>query len=259
MPAAAHKGAIAFGLVYIPVSLYTAVSEGGVSFNQLHKDSMARIRYKKVRADTGEEVPPEQIVRGYQYERDRYVVLTDEEIEAVKTPKDKTITILHFAPNGSIDPIYYDKTYYAAPDGADKAYALLREAMERQNVVAVAKTVLGTRESLLCLSPGHEGIIVETLHYMSEIKSVPKAFVQPELTEAERSMAAALIQAMTGPFQPEQYRDEYEVRLRAAIEGKINGQEVAAAQPQQAGNVIDLMEALQRSLAQKAPEKAGVV
>ena len=256
MPTAAHKGAIAFGLVYIPVSLYTAVRETGISFNQLHAPSMARIKYLKVRADTGEVVPPEQIVRGYQVEKDKYAVLSEGELESLKTEKDKNITILHFAPSGTIDPIYFDKPYYAAPEGSDKAFALLREAMLRKNVVAVAKTVLGTKETLLTLNATDDGILVMTLHYQGEIKPMVKPLGKVALSEAELNMAQALIQSMNGMFQPADYHDEYEARLRDAIAKKIQGQEVARAPSVQQGTVGDLMDALKRSVEQRQPQLA---
>lgn len=225
MPAAAHSGAIAFGLVYIPIKLYTAVSEGGIRFNQLHAASGSRIKYKKVREDTGVEGRPQEIVKGYEYEKGKYVVITPEEIERMKTPRDKAITILHFTPRSSIDPLYYDKAYYAVPDGSDKAYGLLRDAMLQQNVVAIAKTVLGTKETLLALSATSEGIIAETMHFYTEVKPMPKSVIA--------------------------VRDEYEGRVMEAIQRKINGQEVISAQIGEKSNVIDLMDALQRSLQQQ--------
>lgn len=251
MPAAAHSGAIAFGMVYIPVKLYTAVSEGGVRFNQLHAQSGSRIKYKKVREDTGEEVAQGDIVKGYEYEKGKYVVLTPDEIERMKTPKDKAITILHFTPRGSIDPLYYEKSYYTVPDGSDKAYGLLREAMLQQSVVAIAKTVLGTKETLLALSATSDGIMAETLYYYNEIKPMPKPMIAVQSTQAEQNMAKMLVQSMTQPFRPTAYHDEYEARVMEAIQRKINGQEVVSAQTGQQSNVIDLMDALQRSLQQQ--------
>ena len=202
IPAASHKGAIAFGLVYILVNLYNAVSDGGVSFNQLDRESGARIKYKKVRADTGEEVKPESIVKGYQYEKGRYVVLTDKEIERMKTPRDRAITILHFAAKDSVDPIFFEKCYYAIPDRSDKAFALLREGMLRENVVAIAKTVIGTKETLMMLYSHNDGILADTLHYQHEIKAIPKPYLHTPVVDAELNMAVMLIQNMTAPFKP---------------------------------------------------------
>jgi len=248
MPVAAHKGAIAFGLVYIPVQFFSAIGENRVSFNQLHKGSMARIRYKKVREDTGEEVAPEEIVRGYQYEKGKYVTLTDDEIELMKTPKDRAITISRFVERGSIDPVFYEKSYHVAPDGSDKAFHLLRQAMLQQGVVAVATSVLGTKDAVLMLSPNEQGMLAKSLYYLSEIKTVPMPTAQVGLSQQEIEMANMLVQSMQGSFQPELYQDHYEERLREAIMAKVQGQEIVApAQPP--NNVIDLMDALQRSLA----------
>lgn len=260
MPTAAHKAAISFGLVYIPVALYTATQENKVSFNQLHSDSNARIRYKKVRDDTGEEVSSGEIVKGYQYAKDQYVVLTDDEIERMKTPKDKEITIMQFVPLGSIDPLYYEKSYYVVPEGSDKAYNLLLSAMKQQQVMAVARTVLGTSETMLTLSPRDEGIICETLHFYSEVKPMPKAIAKSDISKEEMNMGIMLIDSMRGEFQPENYKDEYAERLKEAIQSKIEGREFVTARAEAAPNsVVNLMDALQRSLVYtKAPKLFGV-
>lgn len=258
MAAAAHKAAISFGLVYIPVALFTATQENKVSFNQLHKDSNARIRYKKVRDDTGEEVSSESIVKGYQYAKNQYIVLTNDDIERMKTPKDKAITIIQFVPIGSIDPLYYEKSYYVVPEGSDKAYNLLLSAMKQQQVMAVARTVLGTSETMLTLSPRDEGIVCETLHFYSEIKPMPKSIAKWEISDAEMNMGVMLIDSMRGEYQPENYRDEYAERLKEAIQSKIEGRESVTAQTGAPNNVVNLMDALQRSLEHtRAPKLFG--
>lgn len=258
MPAAAHKAAISFGLVYIPVALFTATKENRVSFNQLHADSNARVRYKKIREDTGEEVTSKDIVKGYEYSKGQYIVLTDDEIERMKTPKDKAITILQFVPRGSIDPLYYEKSYYVVPEGSDKAYNLLLSAMQQQNVMAVARTVLGTSETMLTLSPHNDGIILETLHFYSEVKPMPKSIAKSEISDAEMKMGVMLIDSMRGEYQPENYRDEYADRLKEAIQSKIEGRESVAAQTGAPNNVVNLMDALQRSLEHtRAPKLFG--
>ena len=253
MPATAHKGAIQFGLVYIPVSLHTAIAEGGVSFNQLHKISHARIRYKKIREDTGQEVNSDEIVKGYQYEPGKYVVLTDDEIERMKTDKDKSISILQFVQRGSIASVYFDKSYYLTPDGSNKAFELLRAAMEQENVMAVARTVIGTKETMLTISPMRFGLLLETLFFMDEVKPVPQA-VQVDISANELQMARMLIQNMKGSYQPELYHDTYEQKLREAISRKINGQEIVAPTERES-NVVDLMEALQKSLGQQGVKR----
>ena len=147
MPAAVRKVAISFGMVYIPVALYTAVQERGVRFNQITPDGV-RVRQKRVREDSGAEVPSSEICKGYEYAKGRYVVLTDEELERVQSERDRAIQILHFAPAGSIPPVYYDKSYLCTPDGGDKAYELLRRAMMEEHVVGVGQCVLWNRQDM---------------------------------------------------------------------------------------------------------------
>jgi len=254
--AATHKGAISFGLVHIPVALHTATQDNDIHFNQLHKDDGSRIKYKKVCAHCGTEVSTPDIVKGFEYADGKYVVMADDDFEKAKTDKDKTIYILHFAELSSIRPIYYDKTYHAVPEaGGDKAYELLRRAMLEENKVAIAKTVMGSKEKLLCIIPTQTGVLIETLFFADEVKDIPKDPARPELQEAELSMAKNLINTMVKEFDPAAYHDEYQVRLREIIESKINGKEFTTAPEQKESNVIDLMEALQKSLEQQQPEK----
>lgn len=189
------------------------------------------------------------IIKGYEYEKGKYVVMTDEELEKIKTKKDKTIHIIQFAQMAEVNMIYYEKDYYAVPDtGAEKAYELLRQALLSQKKVAIAKTVMGSNEKLLVLYPTKEGIIVKTLFYHDEIAAMPKTVPKMKLDENELSLAKMLIENMTRPFAAEEYRDEYQARLRDAIMKKIQGQEIVAADTAAPSNVIDLMEALQKSL-----------
>ena len=261
--AVSHRGAISFGMVHIPVGLYTATQDNDIHFNQLEKESKARIKYKKYCSHCGKEVKPEEIIRGYEYEKDKYVVMTDEELEKIKTKKDKTIHILQFAKMSEVNMIYYEKDYYAiAESGAEKAYELLRQALLAEKKVAIAKTVMGTNEKLLVLYPMKDGMIVKTLFYNDEIAAVPKQVPKMKLSEQELDMAKMLIQNMTKEFDAEEYRDEYQARLREAIMKKIQGQEIVTADTSGPDNVIDLMEALQKSLEQtkggpKGKKKAG--
>ena len=252
--AVSHKGAISFGLVHIPVGLYTATQDVDVRFNQLCKDDMSRVRYKKVCASCGKEINSSDIVKGFQYVPDKYVVVTDDEFERIKTEKDKSIQILHFCDLSSIRPIYYDKTYHAVPEtGGEKAFELLRRAMRDENKVAIAKTVMGNSETLLCIIPTDDGILIETMFYAAEIKELPKEFTHPEVSDAELTMAKTLIGSMEKPFEPAAYKDEYQERLRDLIAKKIAGQEIVAPAAEQQGNVIDLMDALKASIEQAEP------
>jgi Ku protein, prokaryotic len=257
--AVSHKGAISFGLVYIPVALYTATQDNDIHFNQLHKEDHSRIRYKKTCAHCGKEILSDDIIKGFEYDKDKYVIVTDDDFEKIKTEKDKTIQILHFADLDTISPIYYEKTYHTVPEtGGEKAFELLRTAMKEENKVAIGKTVMGNKEALLAIIPTDDNILIDTMFFEDEIKEIPKSYAKPELNEGELSMAKTLIQSMVRPFEPSFYKDEYQERLRELIEQKIAGKEIVAAKKEETNNVIDLMDALKKSIEQNqgaAPEK----
>jgi len=252
--AVAHKTVISFGLVAIPVAMYTAIQDNDIRFNQLHKEDKERIRYKKVCSHCGKEVTAQDIVKGYQYDSDHYVVVTDEELEKIKTKKEKTIQILHFAQLKEISPIYYDKNYQVVPEvGGEKAFELLRLAMLSEQKIAIGKTVLGAKETLLAVIPREDGILITTMHYAEDIKDLPKSYNRPEVTEEELKLAKLLIQSMDTPFNPENYHDEYQVKLKELIEAKIAGKEVVEAKPEADYKVIDLLEALKASIEKSQP------
>lgn len=248
--AVSHRGAISFGMVHIPVGLYTATQDNDIHFNQLCRADGSRVKYKKVCLGCGKEIGSADIVRGFEYEKGKYVTLTDDDFEKAKSEKDRTIHILHFTDLQNIRPIYYDKTYHAVPEqGGDKAFELLRQAMRDENKVAVAKTVMGTKEKLLALIPTDDGILIETLFFAEEVKEAPKEAIHPAIQEAELTMAKTLINAMVQPFQPEQYKDEYKAKLWEIINQKVQGKEITAPAENIQVNVIDIMEALRQSLA----------
>ena len=255
----ATKSAISFGLVHIPISLHNATRDNDVSFNQLHVKDHSRIRYKKVCAHCGQEVAASDIIKGYEYDKDRYVVVTDEDFERIKTEKDRRISILHFARLNQISPVYYEKTYHAVPDaGGEKAFELLRSAMMGEQKIAIAKTVLGTKETLIALIPREDGILAQTMFFEDEIKDLPKSYAKTAVNEAELEMAKNLIGAMDKPFEPSEYKDEYQERLKALIADKIAGNEIVAPAAEAQSNVIDLMEALRASVEQNQPAKVKV-
>ena len=254
--AATHKGGISFGLVYIPVALHTATQDNDVRFNQLCKDDLSRVKYKKICASCGKEVSSGDIVKGFQYEEDKYVVVTDEDFEKIKTEKDRSIQILHFSDLSSVRPIYYDKTYHAVPEkGGEKAFELLRRAMLDEQKIAIGKTVMGNSETLLAIIPTEEGMLIEKMFYLDEIKEIPKEFARPEIDEAELNMAKQLIQSMDKAFDPSLYHDEYQERLRELIHTKIAGKEVVQAKDDTPDNIINLMDALKASIEQNKPKK----
>ncbi|MHB8130287.1 MAG: non-homologous end joining protein Ku [Mobilitalea sp.] len=245
-----HKGAISLGLLYIPIGLYTTTRDNDVKFNQLCKDTKERVKYKKYCPSCNREVKADDIIKGYEYENDKYVIMTEVELEKIKTKKDKTIHIIQFVKLEEIDQMFYERNYYAIPEtGAEKAFELLRTAMLTEQKVALAKTVIGTKENLIVLYPTEDGLVAKTLFYQEEILAVPKQISSVDLSDAEVTMAKTLIDSMTGPFDAAVYKDEYQGRLRDAIMQKIHGEDIVAVDNSVPNNVIDLMEALQRTLA----------
>lgn len=246
--AVSHRGAISFGLVHIPVGLYTATQDNDIHFNQLCPDG-SRVQYKKVCASCGKEIKSGDIIKGFEYEKGKYVTMTDDDFEKAKSEKDRSIHILHFTDLHNIRPIYYDKTYHAIPEaGGDKAFELLRRAMLDEGKIAIAKTVIGTKEKLLALIPTESGLLVETLFFFDEVKAAPKDLGAQNVDDAELAMAISLINAMEKMFEPELYKDEYQQKLREIIEKKIAGQDTSAPAESRPANVIDIMDALKKSL-----------
>jgi len=252
----ARKTVITFGMVAIPISLYTATQDNDIHFNQLHKEDNSRIRYKKTCSHCGKELTSEDIVRGFEYDDGKYVVITDEEIEKIKTEKEKSIQILHFAQLNQISPVYYDKTYQAVPQpGGEKAFELLRAALMEEQKIAIGKTVLGTKDTLMAIIPREDGMLISTMFYADEVRELQKPYARPPVSEQEMNMAKLLINSMDTPFDPSKYRDEYQEKLRALIESKISGKEIVAPEPEGAGKVIDLMEALRASVEKARQDK----
>lgn len=252
----ARKSVITFGMVAIPIAMYTATQDNDIHFNQLHKEDNSRIRYKKTCAHCGKEITAEDIVKGFEYDKDKYVVVTDDEIEKIKTEKEKSIQILHFAQLNQISPVYYDKTYQAAPEaGGEKAFELLRSALMAEQKIAIGKAVMGTKDTLMAIIPREDGILISTMFYADDIKELQKQYTKPAVSEQELNMAKTLINSMDTPFDPTQYKDEYQEKLRELIETKISGKEVVAAEAESTGKVIDLMEALKASVEKAKKEK----
>ncbi len=252
-----RKSVITFGMVAIPIAMYTATQDNDIHFNQLHKEDSSRIRYKKTCAHCGKEITTQDIVKGFEYDEDKYVVVTDDEIEKIKTEKEKSIQILHFAQLNQISPVYYDKTYQAAPEtGGEKAFELLRAALMAEQKIAIGKAVVGTKDTLMAIIPREEGILISTMFYADDIKELPKQYTKPEVSEVELNMAKMLINSMDTPFDPSQYKDEYQEKLHVLIETKISGKDVVAAEAKGPGKVIDLMEALKASV-EKAKQEKG--
>ncbi len=247
--AVAQKGAISFALVYIPVNLYTATQDNTIRFNQLSKETKGRVRYKKIDEVSGKELTTEDIVKGYEYDKGKYVVLTDEDFEKVKTEKDKSIQILQFSDLHEISPVFFDRSYYVTPQkGGEKAFELLRQAMEGRNRIAIGHTVIGANEVILALSPADDGLIMQTLHYADEVREIPRDIPQAKVDAAELKMADRIIASMEKPFEPAAFKNEYQERLRGLIEDKIEGREIAQPAAGGGNRVINLMDALKASM-----------
>lgn len=239
------KTSIAFGLVYIPVKLSAAARRDDIGFNMLDKNG-SRIRYKKVNAD-GEEIAHEDIVRGYEYEKGKYVTFTDEELEKIKSEKDKQITITQFVSASEINPVYYEKSYYLAPMGGEKAYALFVAALQKQKKVGIAKAVPSNKEVIVAVRADGDRALLSTLYYPSEILPPPAVEINVG-NKDELNLACTLIDSMTKPFKPEEYNDEYRNKLQKAIESKIAGKEITSPKQSKSGNVMGLLDALRASL-----------
>lgn len=249
--AQSFKTAISFGLVYVPVTLHACIKNDDLSFNTLYKKTGERIRYKKTCDNCPDTVPNEDIVRGYQYEKDKYVVLTDSELEKLKTPKDKSIEIEKFVLLDQIDPVYFDKSYFVKPTGAENAYMLIVKALEKQNKVGIAKTVLGTKEQLVAIRVVGGQMILNTMHFYDEVQASPVKNIKEKVSEKELSLAEMVVENMSGDFDIEQYKDEYKERVMAAIDDKIAGKKVKGQEEMvRPNNIINLMEALQKSVSQ---------
>ncbi len=256
MPRAIWSGAISFGLVSIPVKLYSAVSRQTVRFNQLDGRTNARVKQKRVSALDGEEVPYEEIVKGYEISKDSYVVVSDDELASLSPKASRTIDISDFVQQSEIDPIFYDSAYYLVPDElARKSYALLAEAMEESGHVAIANFVMRTKQYLAAVRPVDGKLMLSTMIYhdeavdASEIPGLAE-LDEIEINDAERTMADQLIESLITEFEPERYEDNFRVQVKELIEKKAAGEitTVEASSAAEDAGVVDLLAALEASV-----------
>ena len=260
---AMFKGAISFGLVSIPVKMFAATEEKDIRFRTLHKKCHTPIKYKKVCPTCGEEVGPDDIVKGFEYEPGRFVIVSEEDIESARAEAQaRTIEILDFVNLSEIDPIYFDKTYYLAPQpevtASAKAYNLLREAMARSGRIAVARVTMRDKQTLCVLRIYGEAMVLETIFYPDEIRPVAEVPGLPQdmkVDEKEMDIAEKLISNLTAAFDPSKYTDTYREALRRIIEDRIAGRQVVAQPEAPESNVIDLMEALKASVERTEQQK----
>lgn len=258
------SGAISFGLVNVPVKLYSAVSRKTVRFHQLNSETGNRIQQKRMDPETGEEVTYEQIVKGYELTRDRYVVINPDELDALDPERTRTIDIEDFVDLADIDPVYYDHPYYLVPDtGASKAYGLLMNAMQEAGKVAIARVVLRSKEQLVAIRPAGDLLMMETMIFADEVVPHDELDGLPDAKELKASgrelkMAQQLIDSLSSEFDPSRYHDEYREKVLELIERKAQGEEIVV-QPEapQPAKVPDLMAALEASLAAVKSEPDG--
>ena len=259
------KGAISFGLVNIPIKMFTATEDKDIKFRYLHKSCNTPLNYRKVCPNCNLEVKEDDIVRGYEYEPGHFVVLNDADLESIqKQPGVRSIEILDFVHLSEIDPVYFDKTYYLAPqDTGGKAYNLLRQAMNDTGRIAIARVTIRSKQTLAALRVYQNALVMETLFYAAEVRPTSQIPGLPEKVDTdakELDIAIRLIDNLTAAFEPEKYTDEYNTALTELIQKKIEGKEVQVAPQAPKQNVIDLMEALKASLQEskkKAPAKAS--
>ena len=250
------KGAISFGLVTIPVSLFPATRREELKFRQLRASDQSPVNYKRVAEADGKEVPWDQIVKGYEYEKGKFVIIKDEDFARVDVEATQTVDIMNFVSIEDVDPLLFYKPYFLeASKGGDKAYVLLRDALIDTGKIAIAKVVIRTRQHLAAVKPQKKGLMLELMHFPKELIDVSEFNEPAEKTigKAEMQMAKQLIESMTTDWEPEQYTDEYHEALEKLIEEKVehpDKKEAAPAKKKKATNVIDLVAVLQESLQQ---------
>jgi DNA end-binding protein Ku len=260
MATSVWKGHLTFGLISIPVHMSAAARGERISFNQLHKVCHSRLKQPLFCPVCNRNVERSEIVKGYEYEKDQYVLFSEEELDKIEPSSARVMEILEFVKLDEMDPLYFDSSYYIAPEeGGVKAYQLLMKAMQESGYGAIAKLTMHQREHIVIIRPGSKGMTLHTMFYSNEIRkadAIPTDKV--EIKEQEKKLAEQLIQSLAAPFQPEKYRDEYQENVKGMIAAKLKGQEVAEAPQPHMAPVIDLMEALKKSLAEKqAPAAAS--
>jgi DNA end-binding protein Ku len=250
MPRPIWKGAITFGMISIPVKLFGATESKDLAFNTLHKACKSRLKQKRWCPVDDREVFQDEVVRAYEYTKDQYIEITDEDIDSLPVPSKHTIELTSFVKSAQIDPVYFERSYYLEADQiGGKPYALLMRALKTKDVVALGKIALRNKESLCALRAGENALMLETLYYPDEIRtaelsSEPEVLVSPQ----ELTMALSLVEMLEEPFDPKKYHDEYRVALLGMIEAKSSGQEVVATPEAPLPKTVDLMAALKASL-----------
>ena len=263
MASTVWKGYISFGLVSVPVRLYAAAREQHVSFNQIHEPCGSRIKQQTFCPVCDRVVERNELVKGYQVDRDSYVLVSGDELKTLEADSSEAMEIAQFVSLEEVDPIYYEASYYSAPeDPGKRAYGLLLQAMEKLNVAAIAKVTLHQREQIVLMRPYHQGIVLHTLYFPAEVREIAE-YGKTEtmnLQKPEMDLAEQFIRQLTANFEPEQYKDEYQQRVLELIDTKRAGLVIAGQPPKpKLAPVIDLMEALKKSIAERGGAAASPV
>jgi DNA end-binding protein Ku len=260
MASSVWKGHLTFGLVSFPVRLFSAARGETISFNLLHKADHSRIKQVIYCQAEDKPVPRSELVKGYEYEKDRYVEIDDEEIKKVAPKTAKVMEILEFVKADQVDPIYLESSYYMGPDeGGEKPYALLFEALRETKYYGIAKVAMHNREHIVILRPGSKGVLLHTMYYTDEIRQVEEFRTDTsQVKEKELNLAKMLIESLIAEFEPQKYTDTYRANLQQMIQAKLEGHKVVETPTPHIAPVIDIMEALKKSLAeQKKPVRSA--
>src|SRR5579871_1770954 len=260
MATSVWKGHLTFGLISIPVRLFAAARGERISFNQLHKVCNSRLKQPLTCPTCQRSVERSEIIKGYKHEKDQYVLFTEEELDKIEPPSAHVMEILEFVKMKEVDPLYFDASYYVSPEeGGAKAYKLLMMAMEESAYAAIAKVTMHQREHIVVIRPRAKGLTLHTMFYSSEIRAAETISTdQVEVKDQEKKLAHQLIESLAAPFEAQKYRDEYQENVKAMIAAKLKGQQVTEVRQPHLAPVIDLMEALKKSIAEKqAPAAAA--
>jgi DNA end-binding protein Ku len=261
MPSSVWSGHLTFGLISMPVRLFSGARSQGISFNMLHRPDKSRLKQQYVCQADGQVVDRNEIVKGYEFRKDEYIVIEPDEIKKIEPQTAKTMEILEFVKTSEVDPVYFESSYYMMPEEAGRRpYSLLTKALEESEYVAIAKITMHNREYTVFLRPHEGGMMLHTMYYAEEVRKV-EGFGAPdvELKEAEVKVAHQLIEALADEWDPEKYKDTFQENLKKLIEAKLEGGEIAEVEkPKKLAPVVDLMAALKQSLAQMEGKKKPV-
>jgi len=259
MATSVWKGHLTFGLVSLPVRLFTAARTDNISFNQLHKQDGSRIKQVIYCQAEDKPIPRDEIVKGYEYEKGKYVVIEDEEIKKVAPRTAKVMEIQEFVKADDVDPVFLESSYYMAPDeGGEKPYSLLFEAMKETKYYAVAKIAMHNREHIVIVRPGERGMVLHTMYFADEVRATEEFRTDTsQVKDRELTLARHLIESLAADFEPSKYHDSYRDNLRKMIEAKIEGHKVVETPQPHVAPVIDIMEALKKSLEARKPPKSA--